>query len=384
MWKAAIRLSLVTALVAALMALGWSAQPSEAGPASSTTAIVSLGDSFISGEAGRWNGNSLNMFGTRDGTDRAARCTLGIFCSYDAARVYGPTASSGCHRSDVATIKSAGISVQEKINLACSGARSVNIWRASQGGQAFKGEAPQADQLLTVAQQKNVKLVVLTILANDVSFSDHVINCTVNWILGLGPCNQAQQAQLNAELPAAMNGLRKSIDEVRAVMAAAGYSSSQWKFVLAGYSSPVPAAADVRYSGDDRWWTGGCPFYNADFDWAKNSATPQIVDAMRSVAAEKGVQFLDVRDALNGHEACHRNSSLVTGSGPNPVTKEWVRWVNTGCCQGDAQESMHPNAYGQKAIGTCVALMYAKTSGNWTCRNTPGGSNTAMTLSAIP
>jgi hypothetical protein len=373
------------ALLAALLGVvGSPAQPSEAGPASPTTAIVSLGDSFISGEAGRWNGNSLNLFGTRDGTDRAARCTLGIFCSYDAARVYGPTASNGCHRSDVATIKSAAIAVNEKINLACSGAQSVNIWRASQGGQAFKGEAPQADQLLPVAQQKNVKLVVLTIMANDVSFSDHVINCTVNWILGLGTCNAAQQAQLDAELPAAMNGLRKSIDEVRAVMSAAGYSPSQWKFVLAGYASPVPAAADVRYSGSDRWWSGGCPFYDADFNWAKNSATPQIVDAMRQVAAEKGVQFLDVRDSLNGHEICHRNSSLVGSGGPNPAVHEWVRWVNTGCCQGDAQESVHPNAYGQRAIGKCVQLMYTKPAGNWTCHNTPGQNYNAMTLSSIP
>ena len=289
--RARIRFSLafMIAVVAALVTVvSQPAQPSEAGPTSATTAIVSLGDSFISGEAGRWNGNSLNIFGTRDGTDRAARCTLGIFCSYDATRVYGSSYGNGCHRSDVATIKSAGISVSEKINLACSGARSVHIWRASQGGQSFKGEAPQADQLLTVAQQKNVKLVVLTILANDVSFSDHVINCTVSWILGLGPCNQAQQAQLKAELPAAMNGLRKSIDEVRAVMAAAGYSASQWKFVLAGYASPVPAAADVRYSGSDRWWSGGCPFYDADFNWAKNTATPLIVDSMRSGCGREG------------------------------------------------------------------------------------------------
>ncbi len=379
-------LALMIALIAALFAVVSLPETSEGSPTSGPTAIVSLGDSFISGEAGRWNGNSLNMFGTRDGTDRAARCTLGIFCSYDAARVYGSTHASGCHRSDVATIKSAtGISVQERINIACSGAKSVNIWRAAQGGQAFKGEAPQADQLLTIAQQKNVKLVVLTIMANDVSFADHVINCTVNWILGLGTCNQAQQQQLLAELPAAMNGLRKSIDEVRAVMAAAGYSQSQWRFVIAGYASPVPAAADVRYSGSDRWWTGGCPFYDEDFDWAKQVATPLIVDSMRQVAAEKGVQFLDVRDSLNGHEVCHRNSSLVTGSGPNPTTKEWVRWVNTGCCQGDAQESMHPNAYGQKAIGTCVSLIYAKpATGNWTCRNKPGGTNTQMSLVSQP
>ena len=387
LWGAPIRLPfvvIIAAAVALFALMSEQTQSTEASPTSGPTAIVSLGDSFISGEAGRWNGNSLNLFGTRDGTDRAARCTFGVFCSYDATRVYGSSYANGCHRSDVATIKSAGVAVAEKINLACSGARSVNIWRASQGGQAFKGEAPQADQLLTVAQQKNVKLVVLTILANDVSFSDHVINCTVNWILGLGPCNQAQQAQLNAELPAAMQGLRKSIDEVRATMAAAGYSPSQWKFVIAGYASPVPAAADVRYSGSDRWWTGGCPFYNEDFNWAKNTATPLIVDSMRTVAAEKGVQFLDVRDSLNGHEVCHRNSSLVGGSGPNPVTHEWVRWVNTGCCQGDAQESMHPNAYGERAIGRCVTLMFAKATGNWTCRNTPGQNYNAMTLTAIP
>jgi hypothetical protein len=383
--KARLRFALLIALTAALFAaFSVSADRTEAGPTSSTTAIVSLGDSFISGEAGRWAGNSLNMFGTRDGTDRAARCTLGIFCSYDATRVYGSSYENGCHRSDVAPIKSAAVSVNERINLACSGARSVNIWRASQGGQSFKGEAPQADQLLTVAQQKNVKMVVLTVMANDVSFADHVINCASAWVLGLGPCNQAQQAQLLAELPAAMDGLRKSIDEVRAVMAAAGYSPSQWKFVLAGYASPVPAAADVRYSGSDKWWLGGCPFYDEDFDWAKNVATPLIVDSMRQVAAEKGVQFLDVRDALDGREICHRDSSLVDGCCPNSAVHEWVRWVNTGCCQGDAQESVHPNAFGQRALGRCMALMYAKTSGNWTCRNTPGQGYSAMTLTQIP
>jgi hypothetical protein len=372
------------AAAALLATIAAQAQPTEAGPGSATTAIVSLGDSFISGEAGRWNGNALNILGTRNGTDRAARCTLGIFCTYDASRVYGSTASNGCHRSDVATIKSAEISVNEKINLACSGARSVNIWRASQGGQSFKGEAPQADQLLTVAQQKNVKLVVLTVLANDVGFADHVIDCTVNWTLGLGACNGTEQAEIVAQMPAAQAGLRKSIDEIRAVMTAAGYTPSQWKFVIAGYASPVPAAANVRYSGADRLLVGGCPFYDADLNWAKNTATPYIIDGMRSVAAEKGVQFLDVRNSLNGHEVCHTSSSLVGSSGPNAVVHEWVRWVNTGCCQGDAQESMHPNAYGQRGIGKCLQLMYAKPTGNWLCSNTPGQTYTAMTLTSIP
>ncbi len=365
--------------------LGTVAPVAGAGPTSSTTAIVALGDSFSSGEAGRWNGNSLNIFGTRDGTDRAARCTLGIFCSYDATRVYGSSYSNGCHRADVAPIKSAPISVNERINLACSGAQTKNIWRGTQGGQAFKGEAPQADQLLPIAQQKNVKLVLLNISANDLGFSDHVIDCTVAWTLGY-TCNAQEQAEIVAALPAAANGLRKAVDEVRAVMSAAGYSTAQYKFLIQGYSSPVPVGANIRYpqSSWDRLTVGGCPFYDVDANWAKNTATPTIVDNMKTVAAEKGVRFLDVRDALNGHEVCHKSSSLVTSSGPNPVTKEWVRWINTGITQGDAQESLHPNAYGERAIGKCISLSYALASGNHTCRNTPGADYNAMTLTAIP
>jgi hypothetical protein len=43
------------------------------------------GDSYISGEAGRWEGNSNAQFASRDGTDRAY---TGGCCSYDTSRVY--------------------------------------------------------------------------------------------------------------------------------------------------------------------------------------------------------------------------------------------------------------------------------------------------------
>ena len=88
-----------------------------AGPTSSNTAIVSLGDSYISGEAGRWQGNSINPAGDRDGTDRAAYDCTAAVCSYDPARVYGATAANGCDRSDVAEIKSATIAVDELDSL---------------------------------------------------------------------------------------------------------------------------------------------------------------------------------------------------------------------------------------------------------------------------
>jgi hypothetical protein len=149
-----------------------------------------------------------------------------------------------------------------------------------------------------------------------------------------------------------------------------------------GYASPVPRGADIRYpeSGWSRLSEGGCPFWNQDADWAVNWATPFIVNGMKTVAAQKGVQVLDVQRALDGRQVCHRNVGLVGSSGPNDITKEWVRWLNSGCCQGDLQESLHPNAYGQRALGRCIALMYGVASGNRVCRNTPGQGVNSMVL----
>ena len=377
-------------VLASLAFLAGTAPAAHAGPNSPTTAVVSMGDSFISGEAGRWEGNSLNPFGSRDGTDRAAYDCGWWGCSYDAHRVYGTSFDNDCDRSDVAPISSSGIAVSARINIACSGAETANIWRASQGGQSYKGEAPQADQLATIAKKRAVKLIVLTITANDLGFSDHVIDCTVAWSTSSADnpnyCHDEEQAEMEAAMPAARAGLAKSIDEIRAVMSGTGYSSSQYRLLMAGYASPIPVGADFRYpeTGWSRLDTGGCPFWDEDADWAKNVATPYIVDNMREIAAQKGVQFLDVRDALNGHEVCHRSSSLVSGSVPkSEAGSEWVRWVNSGCCQGEAQESLHPNAYGQRAIGRCFALAYAQPSGNWTCRRT-GTTRASAYLQSIP
>ena len=101
---------------------------------------------------------------------------------------------------------------------------------------------------------------MLNISANDLGFSNHVIDCTVAWTLGY-TCNAQEQAEIVAALPAAANGLRKAIDEVRAVMSAAGYSTSQYKFIVHGYASPVPVGANIRYpeSSWDRLTGGRLP-----------------------------------------------------------------------------------------------------------------------------
>ena len=104
---------------------------------------VAMGDSFISGEGGRWLGNSQDALGDRDGTDRAAVGCRGSLCrSRDPHRVYGETQDNGCHRSDVAPILSAVAEARglggdggltEAVNLACSGAETKHLWRASRG-----------------------------------------------------------------------------------------------------------------------------------------------------------------------------------------------------------------------------------------------------------
>ena len=184
----------------------WADACRERDPRVGATAIVSLGDSFISGEGGRWLGNGSEPFGTRSGTDRAAFGCAGWVCDYDPARVYGILEANDCHRSDVAPIRSAPVAVDGKVNLACSGAQARELWPASAGGRAHFGEPPQADQLAAVARRDDVRLVVLTVGANDVGFGELVAECALDWARSSEEdpvfCRGDAQAEIDAALPA--------------------------------------------------------------------------------------------------------------------------------------------------------------------------------------
>ena len=101
------------------------------------TAIVSLGDSFISGEGGRWLGNGSEPFGTRSGTDRAAfDCDGWGAATTTRARLRCLARRSDCHRSDVAPIRErAGRRSTERVNLACSGATAGERLARGIGGR---------------------------------------------------------------------------------------------------------------------------------------------------------------------------------------------------------------------------------------------------------
>ncbi|WP_442813493.1 GDSL-type esterase/lipase family protein [Streptomyces sp. NBC_01244] len=354
-----------------------------AGPGNGPTAVVSLGDSYISGEAGRWKGNSLTNSGSRTGTDRA--WVSGS--SYDPGKVYGATAG-GCHRSDSAEVKSAGAIADVAINLACSGAVSQNVFRASNGGVAFKGEAPQADQLAAVAASNNVKVIALSIGGNDLGFADIIKECAYDFVLWNSYCYDDQQEGVNDKIDGVMADVGKSVDEVRAVMRGAGYADSSYRIVLQSYPSPIPRGAENRYTQSDwsRLNTGGCPFWNRDSDWARDSLVPQIAGRLKAVAAAKGAQFLDLKDMMQGREVCAKASKQVTTAAPaSAKTSEWARWIDSSETQGLVQESMHPNHFGQLAAGRCLALVAAQPAGSgFGCKNTAGADQSGMYLTPAP
>ncbi|WTQ32913.1 GDSL-type esterase/lipase family protein [Streptomyces virginiae] len=363
--------------VSALLAGG--AGTSAASPGTGPTAVVSMGDSYISGEAGRWKGNSLTNSGSRNGTDRGWLSGS----TYDPARVYGTTAG-GCHRSDSAEVRSAGAIADVAVNLACSGAVSDNVFRSSNGGVSYKGEAPQADQLAAVAASHNVKVIALSIGGNDLGFADIITDCALDFVLWNSYCYDDQQAGVDQKIDAVMGKVGKSVDEIRAVMRAAGYADSSYRIVLQSYPSPIPRGAENRYTQSDwsRLNTGGCPFWNRDSDWARDSLVPQIANRIKGVAAAKGVQFLDLRDMMQGREVCAKASKQVTSTVPaSAKTSEWARWIDNNESQGLIQESMHPNYFGQLAAGRCLALVVAQPANSgFSCKNTAGGDQTGMFL----
>lgn len=360
------------------------------GPWSPRTAIVSLGDSFISGEGGRWMGNASEPLGTRSGTDRAASdCDGWGNCDYEPERVYGASERNGCHRSDVAPIASARVAVGEKVNLACSGAKAANLLPVAMGGRSHFGEPPQADALAAVAAGDDVRMVVVTVGANDVGFGALVAGCALDWARSSEEdpvlCRESAQADLDAALAAMARRVRQALGGVRATMAGAGYSRSGYRLVAMGYASPLPPGRWIRYpeAGWSRLNLGGCPIWNADADWAAEEATGSIDAAIGSAAAAAGAEYLDVRHAFDGHQLCDSRSRRVGPEGPSPSSAEWVRRL--AFVQGSSRESLHPNAYGQRALGACIGLLYVSPIGDYGCRLEPGRTYVdGMRLERLP
>jgi hypothetical protein len=375
---------IVGALVV-VAAMGAAAAPARAdGPGVGTPAVVSVGDSYISGEAGRWAGNA---------SSESYVDALGSTAYYDNGS--GETIH-GCHRSKSnETGIAAGTTGKD---LACSGAKSATQPYSS--GNDFKpgldfyddgaGHQGQAKLLQAYATSHNVKLVAVSIGGNDFNFAGIVTDCvedflySPSWYPDYCKDDSTVTSEVSASAVAAKTAaIKAAILNVNTAMRNAGYSSSQFTILVQDYPSPIPNGSGFRYSqsGYTRQTTGGCGFWNSDADYANATLLPTIDNAVLNAASQTGlanVKTLELRAAFNGRRLCENtvdrvdHTSYSSWNAPGALDHiEWfqgIRTVTTANSDYYIQESLHPDYLAQLALRNCVRQAYnAGTPHGGTC-----------------
>jgi hypothetical protein len=345
------------------------------GPGVGTPTVVSIGDSAISGEAGRWAGN------TNDSSSKVD--ALGSTAYWDTA---SGEAIPGCHRSKANEIAIGG--GVASANLACSGARTYTQPYSS--GSDFKpgldfyddgaGHVGQAKVLQQYASTHNVKLVVALIGANNYGFADIVQSCVVDFLTSptwwkdycyddssvSSRFTASNQATITSQVAGAFQNLRTA-------MRNAGYADGAWTLDVQTYASPIPPSSAFRYgeSGYTRQSTGGCGIWNRDANWANDTAVVAMNNSARNGATASGltnVRILDTSRLLDGRRLCENTVGLLEERGVASWTSpgaadnsEWVSQIRTTSTlfgPYQLQEDLHPNYWGQKALRNCVRQAY--------------------------
>jgi hypothetical protein len=367
---------LAASLAASLAAVALAGPAAADGPGSGAPWVASLGDSYVSGEAGRWAGNSNVSSSFAD--------ALGSTAYFDNAANTGEQIPR-CHRS-----KSQESYIGGGVNgldLACSGAKTTTF-TSSDGyfkpGLDFfdngTGQQGQAKMLQTFAATHNVKMVVVGIGGNDFNFASIVQSClsdfltSPSWLPNY--CNDDASVTANftsANVSAVQARIATGLQNVRTAMRNAGYADSAWSAVVQTYPSPIPNAAGFRYSqsGYTRQSTGGCGLWNNDADWANSTALPTINATVKNAITASGVagvKTLDLASAFNGRRLCENTVGLYEEKGMTSWTQagavdntEWVNQIRTVSTIGSdyyIQESLHPNYWAQMGLRSCLRQVW--------------------------
>lgn len=337
----------------------------------SADTVVAVGDSAISGEAGRWAGNTNQSASKTD--------ALGAGAYNDAG---GAEATPGCHRSRSAEVHIGG--GVTSVNLACSGARTYS--RTSDGkwkpgldfavSGANKGQARMLQDLAST--DPDIKAVVVLIGANDYGFADILETCVTNWITSPSWWKNYCHDDSNltamfsaANINAITTNVRAAFTRLKQAMANAGYDESRYEILAQTYSAPLPLSGGMRYpeTGWSRQSVGGCGAWNADINWARNTVVETLNNTVKNaVAGMSNVQVLDAVGALYGRRLCESTVGLLEEKGiatwqsPGAVDKtEWVHQIRTTSTifgPYQLQEDGHPNYWGQLALRNCFRQAY--------------------------
>jgi hypothetical protein len=367
-----IALTIALTITSTTVSIGAVGGAVQAAPPIGDAWVVTLGDSAISGEAGRWAGNT---------NDASWRHDTGSDAYYDNVAGTAET-TPGCHRSKSAEVYIGG-GVQS-LNLACSGARTY-----TQVGGDFKpgldryvGPAgkSQVVQLEEFARTHRVAAVTVLIGANNFGFADIVQQCVTDWLTSpwwwKNYCNDDSSIRnrfTSSAVNARTDEVAGAIRNVAGAMTNAGYSGSDYTIVVQTYWSPIPRGSSFRYS--EKGWTrqavGGCGMWNRDADWANDTAVVNMNQALRDGVVRSGVQnyvVLDMSKSLDGHRLCEKGVGLLEEVGLSSWTQsgaadrtEWVSQIRTlttifGPYQ--LQEGIHSSYWGQLAMRNCLRQAY--------------------------
>jgi hypothetical protein len=347
------------------------------GPGVGTPAVVTLGDSAISGEAGRWAGNTNDDYTRVD--------ALGPTAYFDNAGNSAETIP-GCHRSKSAEAHIGGGVISA--NLACSGAKTST--GGTGDGDDFKpgidfysdanGRKGQALALQEYASTHNVKAVVVLIGANDYGFADIVEACVVDWYTS--PSWWPNYCQDDDDIASKFTSqnialitanVKQAYLNVSQAMANAGYGASQYTILAQTYWSPIPRGSGFRYpeTGYTRQTVGGCGVWNRDADWANDTVVTTMNNTTRNAVGQSGLtnaKILDMATSLVGRRLCENTVGLLEEKGVATwQTKgavdqtEWVSQIRTSSTIGgpyQLQEDGHASYWGQKAMRNCLRQAY--------------------------
>jgi hypothetical protein len=391
------RLTFAAALLVSLASLLVWIHPSLAradGPGNGSPWVASLGDSYISGEAGRWAGNTNESSSKID--------ALGSTAYYDNS-THTAELIAGCHRSASAEVYiGAGVSGE---NLACSGAKTSSFTAEGKfkPGLDFYnsgGNEGQALMLQHFAASHNVKLVAISIGGNNFNFASIVQTCLEDWLTSPSwwpnYCYDDSSVTSNfttSNVNTQKAAIKGAIQNVATAMTNAGYSSSQYTILVQDYPSPIPNGSGFRYpqSGFTRQTVGGCGFWNEDANHANSEMLPTIDGAVFGAAGEAGlsnVKTMDLAGAFNGRRLCENTVGLLEEKGlsswtsPGAVDRtEWVNQIRTVTAifpPYEIQEDLHPNYWAQLALRNCLTQAYnAGTPKGGTCTISSTGLNGA-------
>jgi hypothetical protein len=358
------------------LAIGAALLPAAAradGPGVGTPAVASVGDSYVSGEGGRWAGNSNSSESLVD--------ALGPTAYYDNSTDTGELIP-GCHRSksNEAMIGSGTVDV----DLACSGAETAT--QPYESGDDFKpgldfyndgdGHEGQALLLQQYAQTHNVKMVILGIGGNNYNFAGIVEDCVADfldspswWPDYCSTDSSVSSEVSSSDIATQTAAIKQAILNIDQAMLNDGYTNSQFTIMVQDYPSPIPTSSGFRYSqsGYTRQDTGGCGFWNTDANWANSTLLPDINNSLWSAAAGTGlpnIKEMQIQSAFDGRRLCENTVNLVEDSGyaawnsPGAVNHiEWFNQVRTvSTLDGDysIQEDLHPDYYAQMALRNCM------------------------------